>query len=179
MFELKAQCNIEHVNVRRGKNDESPVAVDIKLSIDALPVNCATAALAANGDGEVQQSFFRGAEPRYPGMDVIPIDREYEGKHMVKFNELENMRVVKLFKIRLLPLTEGRFSAEFTVTIEEPTAKWLHAMAKHNNKTVDVDLQQDVRELELAKTLEPTADQKPGKVTKIKPQAEQTQPLIN
>jgi hypothetical protein len=48
VFELKKQCLIEHVNARRPSNDDSPVAVDIKISVEDLPAKAAAFVLRAD-----------------------------------------------------------------------------------------------------------------------------------
>lgn len=56
-LELNLQCVIEHVNVRRGKNDESEVAIDIDLSCEDVPTSFAAGALRVSED-EINDSFF-------------------------------------------------------------------------------------------------------------------------
>lgn len=108
-FNIDDQVLIEHVNTRRSKGDDSPVCVDLKITVDALPIEAAAAALAARGTGEVEQAFFSAGKPRFLGMDVLPIDREFLAKHLATFADLdfEPIRVSKLFNIRLLPLIEA------------------------------------------------------------------------
>lgn len=181
MFELNQQCVIENVLPNRGKNEDSPVLLHIKLRVDALSPEAVAAAMRARGPGEVQQSFFSDGKPRFPGVDVIPIDNEYLAKHVVTFDELEQVRVSKLFNIRVLALIEGHFSATLTITVEDPSAEYLHYITNHENKSVNVALVQDVRELDFngAEADPVAAGKKPGRVKKSERRHEEQAPLIN
>ena len=179
-FEIDQQCTIENINNRRGKNDESVVALDIKFSVETLSAEAVAGALAARSAGEVEQSFFAADKPRFAGMDVIPIDREFLGKHMIQIDDLENMRCTKLWKIRVLPLVSGSFGAEFQVTVEDPSKDFLHKVSNLNHRTVHIKLVQDVRELDIVRNDgdQAAADKKPGKVKKIAG-AELNQPALH
>lgn len=169
MFEINQQCVIEHVNVRRGKNDESEVAIDIKFSVEDLPAKAAAAALLADSVEDVIAAFFgtdADQNKRFLGMGSVPIDEESEGKHQIKISSLSRMRVVKLAKVKLLPRAKGLFDAEFRVTVEQPPENYIEAVADKIHRSVNVRLEQDVRELELA---QPAADKRPGKVKKSEP----------
>lgn len=181
MFELNQQCLIENVLSNRGKNDGSPVLLHIKLRVDALSPEAVAAAMRGRGPGEVQQSFFSDGKPRFPGVDVIPCHNEYLAKHVVTFAELEQVRVTKLFNIKVEPLIDGHFSATLTITVEDPSAEYLHYIANHENSSVHVALVQDVRELDFngAEADPVAAGKKPGRVNKSDRRHEEQTPLIN
>lgn len=181
MFELKQQCVIEHVNVRRGKNDESEVAVDIKFSVEDLPAKAVAGILRAVDADEVEKSFFADdadGNRRFLGMGQITIDEEWEGKHMVKISSLSRMRVVKLAKIKLTPRAKGLFDGVFRITVEQPPENFIEAVADKINRSVNVHLEQDVRELDLPPGEKPgEAAKKPGRPRKL--QAEDVQPALH
>jgi hypothetical protein len=174
-FEIGQQCVIEHVNVRRGKNDESEVAIDIKFSVEDLPAKAAAAALRAEHVKEVIAAFFsdgKDQEKRFLGIGAIPIDEQWEGKHKIKISSLVSMRVLKLWKVKLRPRAKGLFDGEFQVTVEQPPQNYIEAVADKLHRSVQVKLEQDVRELDLkVKKGEDAAAEakKPGKVTKTEP----------
>jgi hypothetical protein len=109
---------------RRGKNDDSrSLLVHIKFSVEDSAGEVRSAALRAESVEEVIAAFFGSDEDqnkRFLGMGAVPIDEEWEGKHMIKISSLSKMRVVKLAKVKLLPRAKGLFDAEFRITVEQP-----------------------------------------------------------
>lgn len=181
MFELKQQCVIEHLNVRRGKNDESEVAIDIKLSCEDIPAKAIAGVLRAVNAEEVEKSFFADDEDRnrrFLGIGAIALEEEWEGKHMIKISSLSRMRVVKLAKVKLTPRAKGLFDAVFRVTVEQPPENFIEAIADKIHRSVNVHLEQDVRELDLPQGEKPAdAAKKPGRPRKL--QAEDVQPALH
>ncbi len=167
MFEISQQCVIEHVNVRRGKNDESEVAIDIKFSAEDVPAKVVAYALRADKVSEVTAAFFaddKEKNKRFLGMGWIPIDEEWEGKHQIKISSLPRLLVVKLAKIKAYPRGGGNFDLEFRITVEQPPENYIEAIAdKIHRSAPQVNLTQ-TEELDL-KPQKETA-----KVTKSEPQ---------
>lgn len=146
LFELNQKCKIEHVNTRRGKNDDSPVAIDIKFSVEDMPAKIAAAAFRAEKEKDVMESFFtndKEKDKKFLGIGHIPIDEQWEAKHKIKISSLTSMRCTKLWKIKLKPRAKGLFDAEFQVTIEDPPQNYIDAVAKKINDFVQVKLEQD------------------------------------
>jgi len=169
-FEIAQQCLLTHLNTRRGNNDESPVAVDIDFTIEDLPAKAVAAALRTDV-ADVIRAFFADDEEqnrRFLGIGSIPLDEEWEGKHQVKISSLAKLRCAKLRKIKFRPIAKGLFEGSFQVTIEEPPAGVLEALAQKINKSVQVKLEQDVAELDLPEQQKPgEADKKPSRAKKI------------
>jgi hypothetical protein len=168
MFEINQQCVIEHVNVRRGKNEESEVAIDIKFSIEDLPAAAAAGALLAEGGAkEIVAAFFaddKDKNKRFLGMGSVPIAQQWEGKHMLKISSLPKMRCLKVWKIKLKPRAKGLFDGEFQVTVEQPTDGYIEAVADKIHRSVKVVMEQD-GELDL----KPAKDEpQQGKLTVVK-----------
>lgn len=180
MFELKKQCLIEHVNVRRPNNDESPVAVDIKISVEDLPVKAAAFVLRAENEKDVLAAFFsEDAEQnkRFLGLSEIPIDEAWEGRHQIKVSSLAKLRVTKLFNIKLTPRAKGLFDAVFTATVEDPPENYIDALSKRLHTSTSVLLEQEP-ELDLKQPADKVGDagKKPGKVKRTEPEQRQ---LVN
>lgn len=170
LFEFQKQCTVEHVNVRRGTNEESKVAVDVKLSVEDLSAKCAGAVLRSNTEEEIMDAFFsQDGEPRFLGLTSIPIDEFWEGQHQIKISGGGKLRVAKLHKVLLAPRAKGLFSCSFTVTIEEPPENFIEQIANKLHTSCAVKLEQ---EQDLGLKQKP-ADQKPGVVKKTEP-AQQT-----
>ena len=169
MFELNQQCVIEHVNVRRGKNDESEVAVDIKFSVEDVPAKAVAGVLCASSPQAVEAAFFDGDEKRFLGIGNLAIEEEFEGKHMIRISGLSRLRVLKLARIRLTPRAKGMFDGMFRVTIEQPPQNFIESIADKIHRSVSVHLEQDVRELPLktASEVAGAEGRKPGVVRKI------------
>ena len=180
MFELKKQCVIEHVNVRRPSNDESPVAVDIKISVEDLPAKAAAFVLRAEKVEDVLAAFFSDdadQNKRFLGLSEIPIDESWEGRHQIKISSLAKLRVTKLFNIKLNPRAKGLFDVTFTATVEEPPENYIDALSKRLHTSTQVLLEQEP-ELDLKQPAEKLgeAGKRPGKVKKSEPTQ---QPLVN
>jgi hypothetical protein len=180
MFELKKQCLIEHVNVRRPSNDDSPVAVDIKISVDDLPAKAAAFVLRADNVEDVTNAFFANDEDqnkRFLGLSEIPIDESWEGRHQIKVSSLAKLRVVKLFNIKLTPRAKGLFNAVFTATVEDPPENYIDALSKRLHTSTSVLLEQDP-ELDLKQPTDKPgeAGKRPGRVSKREPSQQQ---LVN
>ena len=178
MFELSKQATIEHVNVRRPSNDDSPVAIDIKISVEDLPTKAAAFVLRANKVEDVLTAFFEpegDQEKKFLGLSEIPIEESWEGRHQVKISSLAKLRVTKLFKIVLTPRAKGLFDASFTVTVEDPPENYIDALSKRLHTSTSVKLEQEP-ELDLKQPEKPgEAAKSPGKVKKSEPQ----QPALN
>jgi hypothetical protein len=169
LFEFQKQCTVEHVNVRRGTNEESKVAVDVKLSVEDLSAKCAGAVLRANSEEEVLDAFFANDEDqnmRFLGLTSIPIDEFWEGQHQIKISNGGKLRVAKLHKVILAPRAKGLFSCSFTVTIEDPPENFLEQIAKKLHTSCAVKLEQEA-ELDLKKPQD--EGKKPGAVKKSEP----------
>jgi len=148
MFEISKKCTIAHVNTRRGKQDTSPVAIDIKIKAEDVSAAVAATALRADKTKEVSDAFFKGEEQRFLGIGEIVIDEAWEGKHKLKIMSLPAMRCAKLWKIRVHPRAKGLFDVTFQVTIEEPPQNYIDAIARKINDTAMINLEQDA-ELDL------------------------------
>lgn len=164
-FAFNKQCVLEHVNIRKSKNEGAIPQYDLKFSCDALPAECAAVALGARGEGEVTQGLFAKDEPRFKHMGSIPIERHWEGQHMLRLESLDGLRVIKLHKVKLVPGETNAFGATFTITVEGLEAEQLHAIADMQHESVSVNLEHDRKDL-ADQADEKSADKKPGKVKK-------------
>jgi len=180
-FEINQQCVIEHVNVRRGKNDESEVAIDIKLSCEDIPAKAIAGILRAANDEEVIKSFFgddADQNKRFLGIGALSVEEEFEGKHMIKISSLSKMRVLKLAKIKLTPRAKGLFDGVFRITVEQPPQNFIEAVAEKIHRSVNVRLEQDVQELDFKPSDKPAEEaKKPGRPRKL--QGEDVQPALH
>jgi hypothetical protein len=167
---------VEHVNVRRGTNEESKVAVDVKLSVEDLSAKCAGAVLRSNTEEEILDAFFTSDDdqgPRFLGLTSIPIDEFWEGQHQIKISGGGKLRVAKLHKVLLAPRAKGLFSCSFTVTIEEPPENFIEQIANKLHTSCAVKLEQ---EQDLGLQQKPAdKDRKPGAVKKTEPQQQTLQ----
>jgi hypothetical protein len=162
-LELNLQCVIEHVNVRRGKNDESEVAIDIDLSCEDVPTSFAAGALRVSED-EINDSFFDAeGNPKFLGIGSLPVDEQWEGKHQVKISSLSRMRVTKLRKIKLKPRGGKKWDVGLQVQIEQPPENYIESIADKLHRSANVRLEHDNRELDLPKQDSAKA---PGRVKK-------------
>lgn len=76
---------------------------------------------------------------------------------------LDGLRVIKLHKVKLTPgQSGGAFGATFTLTVEDPDAETLHSIMQMQHESVQVNLEQD------RKDLADQADEKADKTGKVK-----------
>lgn len=178
MFEFKKQAMVEHVSQTKGSNDDSPVLVHIKISVEDLPAKAAAFALRAESEAEVIAAFFSNdadQNKRFLGLNEIPIDEAWEGRHQIKVSSLAKLRVTKLFNIKLTPRAKGLFDAVFTATVEDPPENYIDAVSKRMHSLTSVLLEQEP-ELDLKQPPKPgEEDRKPGKVKKSEPQQQTLQ----
>jgi len=166
MFEINQQCVIEHVNVRRGKNEDSEVAIDIKFSCEEMPGKAVAAALRAASVKEVDDAFFAGAsERRFVGLSELPLNCDFEGKHEIRISGMKGMNVSRLWKVKITPRRKGSYDALFQVTVQPDTENFIERIAESLHCSVAVQLKQTQKEL--WDTEEPEGEQAP--VTKTEP----------
>jgi phosphatidylethanolamine-binding protein (PEBP) family uncharacterized protein len=164
-FAFNKQCVLEHVNVRKGKNEGCVPQFDLKFSCEMLPAEAAAVALGARSTGEVEQAMFATKEARFKNMGSIPIDRNWEGQHMLRMEDLSGLRVVKLHKVKLVPGESNAFGATFTLTVEDPDAETLHTIMSLQHESVQVNLEHDRKDL-ADQADQKTEEKKGGKVKK-------------
>jgi hypothetical protein len=166
-FAFNKQCVLEHVNVRKGKNEGCVPQFDLKFSCDNLPSEAAAVALGARSEGEVAQAMFAKDEARFKNMGSIPIERDWEGQHMLHMEDLSGLRVVKLHKVKLVPGETNAFGATFTITVEDPDAETLHTIMSLQHDSVQVNLEHDRKDLADQADDKTAAEKKGGKVKKV------------
>jgi hypothetical protein len=150
-LELTLQCVVEHVNVRRGKNDESEVALDIDFSCEDVPTSFAAGALRVT-EKDINDSFFdEKGDPKFLGIGPINIDEQWEGKHQVKISSLARMRVSRLRKISMKPRAGRKWDVSLQVQVEQPPDNYIETVAEKLHRSAAVKLEHDNRELDLPK----------------------------
>jgi hypothetical protein len=111
--------------------------------------------------------MFAKDEARFKNMGSIPIERDWEGQHMLRMEDLSGLRVVKLHKVKLVPGETNAFGATFTITVEDPDAETLHTIMSLQHDSVQVNLEHDRKDLADQADDKTAAEKKGGKVKKV------------